>query len=120
LAQSVWWISSIIGLQQSLINHIDNLQDRLSKLDLSDSEISSTPRDLQSEQADLVLDRAEKFIKESKEARKEFTTRQRDRVNPLPQTKRQFKKARKLKRLQAENLKLQEIRNQVIRNLSKE
>jgi hypothetical protein len=28
LAQSVWWISSIIGLQQSLINLIDNLKAR--------------------------------------------------------------------------------------------
>jgi len=28
LAQSVWWISSIIGLQQELIVHIDNLKER--------------------------------------------------------------------------------------------
>jgi hypothetical protein len=28
LAQSVWWISSIIGLQQGLIVHIDNLKER--------------------------------------------------------------------------------------------
>jgi hypothetical protein len=28
LAQSIWWISSIIGLQQGLIIHIDNLKVR--------------------------------------------------------------------------------------------
>jgi len=28
LARSVWWISSIIGLQQGLIIHIDNLRNR--------------------------------------------------------------------------------------------
>jgi len=28
LAQSIWWISSIIGLQQRLIIHIDNLKVR--------------------------------------------------------------------------------------------
>jgi hypothetical protein len=26
LAQSIWWISSIIGLQQELVIHIDNLR----------------------------------------------------------------------------------------------
>jgi len=26
LAQSVWWISSIIGVQQGLMTHIDNLR----------------------------------------------------------------------------------------------
>jgi hypothetical protein len=38
LAQSVWWISSIIGLQQGLITHIDNLQIR--------SELYSAPVDI--------------------------------------------------------------------------
>jgi hypothetical protein len=28
LAQSIWWISSVIGLQQGLIIHIDNLKAR--------------------------------------------------------------------------------------------
>jgi len=46
-------------------------------------------------------------------------------VNPLPQTKRQLKKARKIKRLQEageveRNKRLQEIRTKVIQNLSKE
>jgi len=29
LAQSVWWISSVIGLQQGLVIHINNLKERL-------------------------------------------------------------------------------------------
>jgi hypothetical protein len=28
LAQSIWWISSILGLQQGLVIHIDNLKAR--------------------------------------------------------------------------------------------
>jgi len=28
LAQTIWWISSIIGLQQRLVDHIDKLRDR--------------------------------------------------------------------------------------------
>jgi len=31
LAQSVWWISSIIGLLQGLVVYIDNLRERASK-----------------------------------------------------------------------------------------
>jgi len=38
LAQSVWWISSVIGLQSGLVIYIDNLQAR--------SELVSVPNDL--------------------------------------------------------------------------
>jgi hypothetical protein len=47
LAQSVWWISSIIGLQQGLVTHIDNLQCLHSSMDEPWSEdVSGVPRDL--------------------------------------------------------------------------
>jgi hypothetical protein len=115
LAQSVWWISSIIGLQQGLIRHIDNIRERSNILDQEIREISTTPRDLQSERTDIVLERAERFIKESEESRKIYNTRQRGRVNPLPQTKAQLKKARKIKRLQEENRKNQLARNRLLR-----
>jgi hypothetical protein len=128
LAQSVWWISSILGLQQGLIVHIDNIRERSNIRDQETREISATPRDLQSERADIVLNRAEQFIKESEESRKTFNTRQRNRVNPLPQTKLQLKKARRVKRLQEENRKnqvernrrLQEIRHQVTKTFDQE
>jgi hypothetical protein len=115
LAQSVWWISSILGLQQGLIRHIDNIRERSNILDQEIREISTTPRDLQSERTDIVLERAERFIKESEESRKIYNTRQRGRVNPLPQTKAQLKKARKIKRLQEENRKNQLARNRLLR-----
>jgi len=56
VAQSIWWISSIIGLQQGLVNHIDTLrvQSEVSPQETNqsntrkyDKEISTTPRDIQ-------------------------------------------------------------------------
>jgi len=72
-----------------------------------------------------ILDCAEQFIKELAHAQ---NTWQRSRVNPLPLTKTQLKKARKTKRLQEAREKtetarqqyLQEIRNNIIQNLSEE
>jgi len=48
LAQSVWWISSIIGLQQGLITHFDNLRIRL-EIGQSNRQVSVMPRDIQEE-----------------------------------------------------------------------
>jgi len=65
LAQSAWWISSIIGLQQELINHIDNLQDQIHT---PHREVSTTPRDIQggSElQNDLRKNHSDSSTKES-------------------------------------------------------
>ena len=145
-ANCVWWLASIIGLEQGLVVYIDNLQKRSNETTVGTSglEVSITPRNIQGDsrardesapvtsrdlmndrQADLVLDRAEQFIEDSERAR---NTWQRSRVNPLPQTKKQLKKARKIKRLQdskrsaeaLQNQRLQEIRNRVIQNLSPE
>jgi hypothetical protein len=41
LAQSVWWISLIIGLKQDLVLHIDNLKIR-SKIRIASKELSGT------------------------------------------------------------------------------
>jgi hypothetical protein len=47
LVQSVWWISSIIGLQQGLVTHINNLRCLHSSKDKSCSQaVSGVPRDL--------------------------------------------------------------------------
>jgi hypothetical protein len=75
LAQSIWWISSIIGLQQGLVIHIDNLrrQDDQNHTRRKDSEpaskaskpdyhqedscsraVSSKPRDRQEEPQDII------------------------------------------------------------------
>jgi len=142
VAQCVWWLASIIGLESGLVIHIDNLRereslatsekgvgiihpDRIQRIP-SGGEISSTPRDLAEDlRIDIVLDAAEKCITSSERHR---STWQEDKVNPLSQTRNQVRKARKVKRLQEENRKgevernkrLQDIREKVIKNLSQE
>jgi hypothetical protein len=142
VANSVWWLASIIGLEQGLINHIDNLRkikspatfaessgtvhpDRIHQI-LSERAVSSTPRDLMEDQRlDQVPEEAEKCLETSKSIR---STWQQSRINPLPETWNQPKKARKVKRLQEgkrkseveRNKGLEDIRATVIKNLSRE
>jgi hypothetical protein len=79
----------------------------------SERAIWSIPRDLtEDSRLDLVLEAAEKCITTSEHIR---NTRQRNRIHPLPQTKRQLKKARKVKRLQEENRKKEVERNRRLR-----
>jgi len=147
LAQSIWWIASIIGLTKELVAHIDKLrkQPESSRTSVAvctnfstvhparinqiteEREISATPRDLTEDQCtNQVLDRAERYIEESERLRKQL---QQNKVNPFPQTKKQKKKARKSKRLQeargsaearGQIQRLRNIRNQVVQNLSRE
>jgi hypothetical protein len=158
VAQCVWWLASIIGLEQGLATFIDNIQSRAEEAVTSEvfevpsgrqeacapeqsigqvhldrvpnitqeRSVSSVPRDLTEDQRlDCILDSAERVIQESFRDRSSL---QYNRVNPLPQTKTQLKKARKVKRLQEANRKqevernqrLHEIRAEVIRHLSKE
>jgi len=94
LVQSVWWISSIIGLQQGLAIHIDNLKNQSENIVIIDQErmcqntprVSATPRDIQEEsrpdiinlQSDNsesglvseIIRQTKKFIKVSKRERK--------------------------------------------------
>jgi len=57
--------------------------------------VSATPRDIMEDQrSDQVLDKVEQIMHESERARNSW---QRNRVNPLPQSKAQLKKARKAK-----------------------
>jgi hypothetical protein len=144
VAQCVWWLASIIGLEQGLVIHIDNLQKREFSAPLEDhpaifhsdkaqqiqfeKAVSPTPRDLiEDQRADQVLERAERFLEESEQNRKNWNTSQRNQVNPLPQTKKQLRKANKIKCLQKagkkqeaeRNQRLQEIRAAVIQILGK-
>jgi hypothetical protein len=143
-AQCVWLLASIIRLEQGLMIHIDNLRSRETELVPGlegapypakpnrihqvpeERVVSATPWDRSEDQrANQVLEQAERFIKESTQAPNSW---QYNRIHPLPQTKRQLKKVRKIKRLQEAGRKkaaertrrLQEIRPQVIHNLSKE
>jgi hypothetical protein len=101
VANCVWWIAGIIGLESGLITFIDNLESR--KRVHQSRGISSIPRDLTEDQRLYpVLEEAGSGVETSDHGR---NTRQRNKVNPLPQTKNQLKKARKLKRLQDNNRK---------------
>jgi hypothetical protein len=142
VAQCVWWIASIIGLEQRLVIHIDNLRKRESaeisggysgtvhpdraRQIVSEKAVSPTPRDLAEDQRlDRIAEGVEECLAESEQAR---NTWQRNRVHPLPQTRIQLKKSRKVKRLQEANKqqeverneRLQKIRASVIKNLSRE
>jgi hypothetical protein len=155
VAQCVWWLVSTIGLEQGLINHIDTLQGReditaqtivpiehqevLRQVQLAQAvhpdrvaqisnqrSVSAAPRDLTEDQRlDRILESAERGIQAS--FRDSSVTRQ-NRVNPLPSTKTQLKKARKAKHLlEARNKqeadrwkRLRETRIPVLERLTKE
>jgi hypothetical protein len=134
VAHCVWWLASIIGLETGLVNHIDNLRKREDVLEqarvseerrevpeedqssqqvhpdrvaqiLVNRSVSAVPRDLTEDQRlDRILEEAEEVIQNSLRDRDAV---RRNRVNPLPSTKAQLKKARKVKRLQ-------EVRNKAI------
>jgi hypothetical protein len=90
VANCVWWIAGVIGLESGLITFIDNLE--LRNLAYRSREISSTPRDIAREVSPEVTipDVIPKQLRQTRAGR----------INPLPQSKRQLKKDRKLKRLQ--------------------
>jgi hypothetical protein len=99
--------------------------DRVSQI-AREKSVSATPRDLTEDQRlDRIIESAENVIQDSVPDR---TIGRRGRVNPLPTTKTQQKKPRKVKRLQEartakeaeRNERLQEIRATVIQYVSKE
>jgi hypothetical protein len=142
VAQCAWSLASIIGLEQELIIHIDYFRklkvavtsedcsgivhsDRTQQI-ISEKAVSPIPTDLREDRRlDQILENAEEYIEEFVRARSNW---HQGRVNPLPQTKRQLRKARKVKDLQeagkkieAEgNQRLQEIRAMAIRTLCNE
>ena len=90
-ANCVWWLASIIGLEQGLVSYIDNIQSRVEvtvasdkkihipntaakPLDKEKSEIqksiSPVPRDLQEDdRQDQLLEVCEEYLKESRRLR---------------------------------------------------
>jgi len=86
VAQCVWWLASIIGLEPGLIIHIDNLRKREHSAPLKENSgfvhpdraqhnlleraVSSTPRDLtEDSRLDRVLEEAERCIATSEHTR---------------------------------------------------
>ena len=72
MAQCVWWLASIIGLEQELVSHIDRLQgpEDTTLRDELPQEVSATPRDFTKDRrVDQLLDCTEQYIGESKRLR---------------------------------------------------
>jgi hypothetical protein len=76
VAQCVWWLASIIGLEQGLVNYIDNIQSRIDVNIISEKvpsvgrTISPVPRDNQNDQRqDKILKECEEYFKDSKRLR---------------------------------------------------
>jgi hypothetical protein len=132
LAQSVWWISSIIGLQEGLVIHIDNLRKRdvINKVEIgSDSVVSGVHPDriinlLNSEDSydpseddsesitetkihNEIIDNCEQFLSESKKEREAIGRKNRQ-VSRV--VKRKAKKSLKTFGTQTEGIDGNELR----------
>jgi hypothetical protein len=99
VANCVWWISGVIGLDKGLINHSDNLEAR--KTVIQERAISAIPRDIargvspERQSSDYISDPLRRTRK--------------GRINPTPQSKRQLKRARKaLQRIERDKNSTQE------------
>jgi len=115
----VWWIAGVIGLDDGLKINIDNLTSRERII----RGASSTPRDIA---RDTSLDLDEQALPSSANYHSDPLRRTRKgRVNPLPQTKKQFKKPRQAEARRAtlqarSNTRLADIREEIISNLRNE
>jgi len=101
LAQSIWGISSIIGLQPGLITYIDNLQSRSEKEKIW-REVTIMSRDKAPESEkdpqDTILKECEEFLRDSRRLRDianpKSTGRTRSgRINPRKSTKKALKES---------------------------
>jgi len=75
-AQCVWWLASIIGLEQGLVNYIDNIQSRVDvsiipeKVPGEGRTVSPIPRDNQEDQRrDKILEECKEYLKDSRRLR---------------------------------------------------
>jgi len=69
LAQSVWWIASILGLQAGLVIYIDNLQarsDLASHPEIGPDIAQTTTSKNDPERQDKVLRECEEFLRDSR------------------------------------------------------
>jgi hypothetical protein len=76
VAQCIWWIASILGLEQGLVLFIDNIQSRVTvtiipeEVPRVDKTISPIPRDNQEDlRQDKILEECEEYLKDSRRLR---------------------------------------------------
>jgi hypothetical protein len=94
VANCVWWIAAVIGLDTGLVIYIDNLVSRTQ--DNQPRGISSTPRDIARDVSPEGCD--ESYIPDP------LRRTRKGRINPPPKSKRQLKKAKLADRQRRRNL----------------
>jgi hypothetical protein len=117
VAQCVWWLASIIGLEQGLVNYIDNLQSRINvtvnpeKASSVGDTVSPIPRDIQEDQRqDKLLEECEEYLEDSKRLREIAALKASGKsltgcINPTAISKRRIRKKNRNTRRREEPLK---------------
>jgi len=98
MAHWVWWLASLIGIEQGLMNQIDIIGGRSNTLgsdqQTTERDVSSAPCDFEADRRiQRTLDRANRFVKEPGTSWNMLGGLRL--VNPLPSTKAQLRKERK-------------------------
>jgi len=114
VAQCVWWLASIIGLEQGLVNYIDNRQSRIEVTVIPEQApgveriVSPIPRDNQEDQRqDKILEECEEYLKDSRRLREIAALKATGKtltgsINPTAISKKQLRKKDRYKRKLAE------------------
>ena len=93
IGNCAWWISGIIGLTDDLVIHIDTL---VLRREIGLRQVSSTPRDIARDINDQPANNLPS-VSDNKYSCDPLKRTRRGRINPLPQSKKQLKKARQAK-----------------------
>ena len=125
VAQCVWWLASIIGIEQELVKYIDNIQSRINvtiipeKVPKEGRAVSPEPRDNQEDQRqDKILAECKEYLKDSKRLREIASLKAKGktssgRINPTAISKKRLRKKdrqpRKTARPETAGLDLEEI-----------
>jgi len=103
VAQCVWWLASIIGLEQGLASYINTIQSRV-KVTVSSEKVSeqpvATPEESSEERQDRILRESNDFLRDSRRLRKlaalkKLGKTKTGRINPLATTKQALKVSKK-------------------------
>jgi hypothetical protein len=117
VAQCVWWLASIIGLEQGLVTYIDNIQSRVNvtiipdKVPRKERTVSPTARDNQEDQRqDKILEECEEYLKDSRRLREIAALKATGKtlsgfINPTAISKKHLRKKDRPKRKSADLLK---------------
>jgi hypothetical protein len=100
VANCAWWIAGIIGLDSGLTNYIDNIRNH--QLIRQQEEFYNSPRAISATPRDIARGVSPEENTES--APKVLRTTRQGKVNPLPKSKRQLKRARRAEEKRKANL----------------